>query len=107
MFTGQENHDISLADAAKLTKKYRDTLMGFLGGIKGEYFGGEAIQSVLAQNDVVGIRIYYGLSADLIPLPQMVIVGVNAAGNDVTAGVVLEHGYTCPPKCGIANVLNT
>ncbi len=107
MFTGHEDHSISLKDAAKLTKKYRDTLMIGLGGIKGEYFGRDAIELVLAQDGVVGVRIYLGLSDDTIPQLQMVVVGVNAAGNDITTGAIMEHGYTCPPKCGILNELNS
>ena len=106
MFTGQENHSISLEDASELTKNYRHTLMKVFGGVKGEYFGSDAIQSVLDQTDVVGIRIYYGLSDEVVPKPRLVIVGVNADGDDVI-GEIMEHGHTCPPKCGVANLLNS
>ncbi len=107
MFTGHEDHNISLEDAAKMTKRFRLSLAPLLGGIIGGYFSKDAIQSVLNQDSVVGIRIYNALTADLIPLPQFVIVGVNAAGVDITAGVIIEHSNLCPPTCGPGNLLNS
>ncbi len=107
MFTGHEDHSISLEDAAKMTKRFRLSLAPFLGGVIGGAFGKDAIQSVLSQESVVGIRIYYALTADLIPLPQFVIVGVNAAGADITTGVILEHSNICPPSCGPNNILKS
>jgi hypothetical protein len=107
MFTGQENHNITLEDATVLTTNYRNTLMSLFGGVKGGFFGRDAIQTVLDQEDVVGLRFYFGLSESTPPLPQMVIVGVNALGNDITAGVVLDKAKLCPPYCSISNVLNS
>lgn len=77
--------------------------MPILGGVKGEYFSQSAINSVLAQEGVVGVRIYLGLSDDLIPLPRLVIVGVDANENDITAGDIVENGTFCPPSCGSIN----
>ena len=99
MFTGNENHVITLEEAAKLTKNYRQTLMVTLGGFKAGAFEKSAVELVLNQNGVVGIRIYMGLSDDLVPTPQFVIVGVDVLGNDVTAGVVLDRSLNCPNFC--------
>lgn len=108
---GNENHEIPLAEAAKLTKTYRDNPIGLLPNlvqIKGEAFGRDAIESVLAQPGVTGIRIYYGLDfVNLLPMVRLVIVGINVLGNDITTGVILEAGRLCPPNCGVNNVLNT
>lgn len=106
MFTGHEDHSITLAEAAKMTKKFRDTLMPFLGGIKGGFFGKDAINELLAQDGAVGIRIYLGLSDDTVPLPQFILVAVDTDGNDMTAKVK-ERGVMCPPVCGITNALNS
>ncbi len=107
MFTGNEDHSISLQDAAALTGKFRQILMPLLGGKKGEYFSQAAINSLLSQEGVVGIRIYLGLSDDLIPLPKLVLVGVKANGDDVVAGEIVENGTFCPPSCGSINILNS
>ncbi|MES2628999.1 MAG: hypothetical protein V4616_08520 [Bacteroidota bacterium] len=107
MFTGSEGQIIPLSAAAALTSRFRTILMPLLGGIKGEFFGQDTINQVLAQPEAVGIRVYLGLSNDLIPLPKLVLVGVTAAGVDLINGVILEHGVACPPVCSIANPLNS
>lgn len=101
------NHFISLEEGAKLTKKYRNTLMTLLGGIKAEAFDNNSIQALLDQEGCVRIRIYLGLSDDLIPTPSLVLVGVDINGNDITDGIIIEHGDRCPPDCGSINILNS
>ncbi len=103
-FTGHENHDISLQDAAALTENYRDQQSGS-GYILGEYFSKDGIYSVLTQSGCVGIRIYYGLSNSSVP--KLVIVGVNADENDMVDGNILEMGSPCPPTCSTSNDLNS
>ena len=107
MFTGNEDHSITLAEGAALTGKFRQILMPLLGGKKGEYFSQSAINSLLDQEGAVGIRIYLGLSDDLIPIPRLVIVAVNAQGNDLTTGLIVEKGALCPPVCSVNNPLNS
>jgi hypothetical protein len=104
MYTGNENHTISLADASALTARYRQQ---FAPGscILGEYFGKQAIQSLLNQTSCVGTRIYYGL--DESNVPKLILVGVDANGNDMTQGAILEFGYPCPPNSSTSNPLNT
>ncbi len=101
------NHFISLEEGAKLTKKYRNTLMTLLGGIKGLSYDKEAIRAVIDQNDCVEVRIYLGLSDDLIPKPQLIIVGVDVNGNDITHGIIADRGAVCPPNCSDNNILNS
>lgn len=100
------NHFISLEEGAKITKKYRNTLMALLGGIKGATYDKDAIQALLDQEECASIRIYLGLSDDLIPKPQLVIVAVDANGNDIL-DLVVDHGDRCPPYCSIDNLLNS
>ncbi len=103
-FTGNEIHDISLQDAADLTKNYRDQFSTEENYIKGEYFGKTALQTLLNQTNCVGARIYYGLKADQTQC--LVIVGVDGDGNDLTEGEIMENGFLCPSHCSSSNVLN-
>jgi hypothetical protein len=102
-FTGDENHHIELRDASRLTANYRKA--AGQGALLGSYFSKSSLSGVLNQTDCVGIRIYYALSDD--GKRQFVITGVNSAENDLFEGELLEYGTGCPPKCSIANPLNS
>jgi hypothetical protein len=105
MFTGNESHDISLQDAANLTANYRDQFASGTNYIKGEFFGKSAIQTLLNQDECVGLRIYYGLDDQKVQ--KLVIVGVLANEEDMIDGNILEIGSPCPPICGSSNILNS
>jgi hypothetical protein len=104
-FTGNEIHDISLQDAADLTKNYRNQFTVGVNYIKGEYFGKTALQSLLNQTNCVGARMYFGLKADQSQC--LVIVGVDGNGNDLTTGNIMDYGLPCPAHCSSANELNS
>ncbi len=95
MFTGNENHDVTLADAKAMTKKFRDKAGS--GAILGGFFGKKAVEEILDQQDCVGIRYYYGENDEGDPV--VVIVGVTANGNDMTLGKLAEIARPCPPFC--------
>lgn len=107
----KNEHLISLEEAAKMTKAYRDfplaQLGTLLGGIKGYSFDADAIQTVIEQDGCESIRFYLALNSILPPKPTLVVVGVDANGNDLTAGVVLDQARACPPTCGVNNTLNS
>ncbi|MCT4562220.1 MAG: hypothetical protein N4A41_12690 [Crocinitomicaceae bacterium] len=107
VFTGSEDHKITLAEGSELTENYRTTLMTYFNGIKGGYIGGDDMKELLDQDDVVGFRYYYGLSSTVPPVPQVVFVGVDANGNDVTNGIILDKAELCPSKCAPDNPLNS
>jgi hypothetical protein len=102
-FTGQENHQISLNDAAALTSRYRAQMGTRI--LKGGFFGKDAIQAILNQADCVGIRYYYGLDANNIQV--LVLVGTNAKGDDLVNGELAEMSIPCPDWCGGPNALNS
>ena len=104
MYTGNENHQISLADAAALTANYRQQFETN-DYIKAEFFGKQAVENLLNQNGCAGLRIYYG--KDELNVSKLVIVGVNSSGNDMTQGSILEFGLPCPPYCSDNNPLNS
>ena len=105
MFTGTENHEISLEDASILTERYRNQFSSTQLFIKGEFFGKQAIQNLINEPNCVGIRIYYGLNENNIP--KLVIVGVDFNENDLIQGSILDFGKLCPPACSNSNPLNS
>lgn len=102
-FSGTEDHTISLYDAAEITKRYRDKEGS--GAVLGGYFSKTFLNSILAQPNCCGIRIYYGLDQNNKPKP--VIVGVSANMDDITNGILGEHSWDCPPYCSSPNLLNS
>ncbi len=103
-FTGHENHDFPLAQAAEWTKNYRDANPG---DTKGHYFGKDALLAILAQNNCVGLRIYYALDDQTPRKKQLIVVGVTPDQNDIYNGLIAERSIDCPPTCGIDNPLNS
>ena len=104
MFTGTEDHEITLSAGAALTAKFR-LLYGTL-ATQAQYFSRAGIEALLDQDGAVGIKIYNGMTNDLIPLPTKVLVAVDADGTDIL-DLVLDHGSKCPPNCSSTNDLNS
>jgi hypothetical protein len=84
------------------------TLQGNLGisvneaNPKAHAFGIDRVQEVLDQSGCVGIRIYNGYYDSK---RQLVIVGVDEDGNDMTSGRILDLSAPCPPTCAPTNSL--
>jgi hypothetical protein len=102
-FTGNENHWISLEEAAKLTRNYREAAGS--GAILGGFFGKNAILDILNQSGCVGLRIYYGQSDD--DKSRFVLTGVNSDEDDLYEGHLAEISIDCPPHCPKANPLTS
>ncbi len=100
---GNEDHSISLSDAVELTGNFQKqaTPEQVIGG----YFSREAVLSLLEQEGCIGIRYYYGLDNE--GTPHIVLVGVNAEGNDMIDGLLRERSFKCPPFCADPNEINT
>lgn len=102
-FTGNEDHSITLEEAAQLTAKYRQGVGEK--AIKGGFFGKTALKNIIDQKGCVGIKFYYGQNGD--GKPCLVLVGADASDNDMTSGLLAERQLPCPPYCGVNNVLNS
>jgi len=102
-FTGNEDHSMTLEEAAELTANYRKNAGE--NAIKAGFFGQEALNEILKQEDCVGIRIYYGEESD--GTPKLVLVGAKANEDDIISGTICEKHAPCPPYCGVANALNS
>lgn len=99
--TGTENQSIALSDAVKLTQNYRTAAPS--ASVIAEFFGRTALLNILSQNGCIGIRAYYGKKDD--GTPALVLVGMSAAGFDLTNGPLTERGFPCPPVCDTTSAL--
>lgn len=95
MFNGQEDHHITLQDALHLISNFRKDNPSEkpVGG----FFGRDAILNILSQEEAVGIRYYY--AKDDEDTPMLILVGVNAQGEDMLDGKLAERSFLCPPFC--------
>jgi hypothetical protein len=101
-YSGQENHSISLDQAAKYVQNFKN--FPRTPSIKGGFFGKNIFDKILSQTGCVGIRYYYG--QDDGGASNLVLVGVDGSGNDMTSGVMGELSIPCPPYCPGPNPLN-
>ncbi|MCB2203435.1 hypothetical protein KQI65_01700 [bacterium] len=103
VFTGMEDHNITLEEAGALTRNYR--MAAGRGAVKGRYFSRVSIEQLLMQEDVVGVRYYY--AEDTEGKPQMILVGVNAQGEDLTEGFLFGNGLPVSRFHETMNALNS
>lgn len=103
-FTGHENHDIPLATASAWTANFRNSDPN-PGKTIAHSFGKDAVSAILNQSGCVGIRMYYALDEN--GAKQIILTGVDAAGNDLYNGLLAERSFKCPPDCASANPLNS
>jgi len=102
VFTGLEDHTIALDEACALTRNYR--MKAGKGAVKGGFFGRAAIEQILAQENVAGIRYYYAREHN--GRPVLILVGVDEFGKDLHEGFIAERSMPCPPYCGGFSPLN-
>jgi len=102
-FTGREDHSISLEDASKMTHNFQ--LQGAPDQIIGGFFGKDAVLAIISQEGAVGLRYYYGQDDE--GTPHIILIGVEADGNDMTDGLLAERSTMCPPHCPEFNDLNS
>ena len=114
------DHLISLEQAVQMTTTFRENKDKILqDGYQGkdlianaETFDRAAFDKLLAQPGCEQVRIYYGMDEAL--KVHAIIVGVDAAGNDLLAPsdspsgqepIILDIATRCPPDCPVS-VLN-
>jgi len=95
LYSGHENHLITLAEGVELTKAFRVSTTS--DAALAHYSGKDAFEKILAQDGCVGVRLYYGKRKD--GSPTLVAVGVDQNGNDITKGVLADKMPSCPPFC--------
>jgi hypothetical protein len=102
-FTGNEGTVITLAEGAEMTANYRATINS--GDTIALALGKNLINAILNQSGCLGIRMYYALNSK--GEDQLVLVGVDSNGDDLTAGVLVDGVLKCPNHCSIGNRLNS
>lgn len=102
VFTGKENHLVTVAEASQLTRSYREATEA--GAMKGAFFGAGIFRKILAQDGCVGIHVYHGVHND--GSPTFVLVGIDEYGFDLLSGTVGQMSFPCPPWCYVYGPLN-
>lgn len=93
---------IDLTEAKEMTNAYQ---AAFPTEPKCFFFGKDKLQSVIDQEGCIGVRMYRGF--DVVRNEQnVVIVGVDASGNDMTDGLLLDKGVMCPQNCDVNSPLS-
>ena len=116
------NNRINLSQAIDMTTRYRANKESIL---KTEYqgqnilcisekFEGSSVQSLIGQEDCVGVRTYFGMDESM--KVHVIMVGVNSENEDMLPaesmleedpeGIILEEGIRCPPQCPPYSALN-
>jgi hypothetical protein len=117
------NHFISLQEAIEMTSLYRQEKENILKSAyqnqnvlaRSEAFPKAVFDTLLAKNGCDGLRIYYGMDAQL--KVHAILVPIDEAGNDILPSESLndeegdgddiaERGMRCPDICGDTSPLN-
>ena len=96
------DHVITLDQAVKYIQSFKSSPTAPT--TKGGYFSRDIFDKILSQAGCSGIRYYYAKKDD--GTATIVLVGVDGGGNDMTAGVLADLSWPCPPMCGAPNELN-
>ena|SRR5882672_10726034 len=99
------DHRIPLAVAAEHAKRFRAANPDPKAEHAAMFWRSGGLDELLSQKNCAGLRIYYGLTDKGAPAP--VLVGVDAEGNDLTAGTILEIHLPCPPYCPVNSPLSS
>ena len=92
------NHQIDLGTAIRLIRNHKAKLPVSSGvQVNGGFFARSAFEKILAQPGAVGIRYYYAQNDD--GTSTLVLVGVDAKGQDMQTGAIMDRMIPCPPYC--------
>jgi len=90
-------HEVPLDSAAKFINNFAKSPAAGLMVIKGGAYNRGIVDSILSYPGCVGLRFYFAQKDD--GEKTMVLVGVDAAGDDITTRAVAESIWPCPPYC--------
>ncbi|KUF46474.1 hypothetical protein AS361_04890 [Myroides marinus] len=93
--TSQSGEVITLEEAIKYTSLFQKQNPN---AINSYFIGIEKLQELLKQNNCIGMRIYPGIN-NQTEQSNLVLIGVDKNGVDISEGVILEELITCPPLC--------
>lgn len=98
--TPDSGKQITLEEAKDLISNFKEK---FPGQIKASFLGVNVLNLILQQQNVMGVRVYYGYNTatDVI---SPVFVGVNDRGEDMTA-ILIDRTVNCPVECDASSPL--
>lgn len=99
-FDGTEGGEISLKLGVSMTASYR---RAYPNSTQAHFFGKDILNEILAQEDCMGIRMYYGIDEN--GAKQLVLVGADSHENDITE-LVADLSFPCPNVCDTNSALN-
>ncbi|HXB39889.1 MAG TPA: hypothetical protein VNZ49_05055 [Bacteroidia bacterium] len=100
-FTGNEGTYITLSQGVTWTTSYRSANPN---AVKAHFYGKTKLQEMLNQTGCVGLRMYRAI--DDTGALQLVVIGVDASGCDLTSGLIMDKSFLCPPYCDAGSTLN-
>lgn len=65
--------------------------------VHGWAYPASLLRQLVDQDGAEGVRMYLGMNDE--GDPTLVLVAIDAAGNDLTQGVLMEYAWPCPPLC--------
>lgn len=92
---------IQLSQAIQWTTNFRNANPG---AVKAHFFGEVIINQILSQPNCIGMRLYHAIDDN--NLPQILLVGVDANGDDMTNDTIADMSHPCPTACGTNTVLS-
>jgi len=92
---------ISLPEAITYTAAFRSKYADLP---KAHLAGKDKLIELLNQADCIGVRIYNGVDPETGKM-NLVIVGMDGTGSDMTDGLILEKFGFCPPVCDVKSPL--
>lgn len=98
MTTGNGNNAgevITLAEAIDFTHAYQEE---YPDSTKAYLVDVDKLNLITEQEDCVSVRIYNGYDTTT-NTTNLVLVGVNDLGEDMTGGIIIEKTRPCPPFC--------
>lgn len=98
MTTGNGNNAgevITLAEAIDFTHAYQEE---YPDSTKAYLVDVDKLNLITEQEDCVSVRIYNGYDTTT-NTTNLVMVGVNSQGEDMTEGIIIEKTRPCPPFC--------
>ena len=98
IFSADQDHYITTEEAKEMVRGYNKDMPAGMSRVGG-FFGRDAIEAILAQDDVVGIQYFYGRDDE--DNVVLVLIGTTAEGEIKLDGVLAEKSLPCPPWCGV------
>ena len=91
------DHRISAKEAAAHVQRHRAAHGKPAEGDHGGAFHADQVLAILSQQGCAALRFYYGRNER--GHRNLVLVGVDEKGIDMTAGEICEIAFPCPPFC--------